>query len=272
MAKRFFGAGVFAVCGLWAPFAAQASTLELLQGLANVPAAEVATPAAAAQAGRVSPAESALDVIWRAITADLGPERRRFMNQHVSVVVVPRDMLIVDKISEVIAQRLPPAQAAEYIQGVKASYADRMNRKVERVPQSPRGFTADYPIGDGQTICFVGEENLVGAGDWDQNGSRMWRLAVHELGHAVRRTLTDADLAFLKSMAIDYYADRPDPKDRYRDGDENELFAMFTEIWFGVNQTDLNREGWDETTAPARYAPMMRFLERIYGPPRHVRG
>jgi hypothetical protein len=195
------------------------------------------------------------------------------MNEHVYVVVVPRDMPILNKISTTLVERLPPDQAGDYIAVLRRSYDERTAPgKVERVPHEPRGFTGDFRIDDGQTLVFVGQENLAASGEWDKNGSRLWRIAVHEIGHAVQRTVLDRQWAVIKKMAIVYYSDRGDSNDRYHEGDEQEFFAEFTEIWFGVHQKDLNQKGWNVGDVPAKYAPMLRVMEEIYGPARNVRG
>jgi hypothetical protein len=125
--------------------------------------------------------------------------------------------------------------------------------------------------GDIEVYCFVGEENLTAAGEWDVNGSRARRVLVHELGHAVYRALSLAEKAELKAIAIEYASHATDAADAYREGDENEMFAVSGEIWFGVHQSALNTKGFDTSTPFVKLAPMMRFIERLYGPARSVR-
>ena len=269
MIKRLLAAGVLA--GLWAPAAAQVSTLDALRAMANAPAGAVATPASTPPpATKDAAADAAISIMWRTMTANLSQNRRRFMNEHVVVIVVPQETTMVDQISATIALYMPPAEAAAEIANLKRSYAARMDHTVERTSQEPRGYTGDYRMGSGRTICFVGAENLDSSVDFDQNGSRRWRLGVHELAHAVLRMLTPEEAAQLKQIAIDYYSDRTDEKGRYHEGDENDFFAEGSEVWFGVHQTDLNQKGWDVGTAPKKFVRMKLFLEYIYGPARDV--
>jgi hypothetical protein len=275
MVKRFLAAGAL-LAGIWAPAGAQVSVLDQLRGMANAPAANVMTPTSSPRsanvAAAVSAAEAALVTVRRTMESGMSPELRRFMDQKVFTAVIPPDMNIVDKVVDVMTKLYPPEEVPARIGDIKSSYAGRAEAgPVERVPQIPRGLTLDFDLGGGRVICFVGEENLEGHDEWDANGSRRWRVAVHELGHAVHRTFSDADWALLKPIAIDFYSSMPDPKDRYHEGDEKELFAEFTEVWFGVHQKDLRVKGWDAAQVVANDPPLAAFLEKVYGPARNVR-
>jgi hypothetical protein len=274
MVKRLLAAGAL-TAGLWAPAAAQVAVLDQLRAQANAPSAYVATPPSAPSANvpaAGSTAEAVLASVRRAMEAGMSPERRDFMERKVFTAVIPPGVNVVDKVADVMTKLYSPEVATERIADIKSSYAQRADSgPVERVPQIPRGLTLDFALGDGRVICFVGEENLEGAGEWDPNGSRRWRVAVHELGHAVHRTFTDADWALLKPIAIDYYSTEADPKNRYREGDEQEMFAEFTEVWFGVHQKDLRQTGWTAAQVVANDPPLAAFLEKVYGPARNVR-
>ena len=237
--------------------------------MTNAPNVELPAPKSKAKAS--TSADSTANSIRQSMLSQMDSNRRRFMIDNAALFIIPRDKLLIEKIAEVLTERLPPAEAAANIATLKSSYAERKVQKGNRTGEEPRGMTSDYRYAGGKIFCFVGEENLDDHGDWDLHGSRLWRVLVHELGHAVYRTLSDAEHEELKILAIRYYADRPDPKDRYHDGDENEFFAVEGEVLFDVHQIAPYKKGWSPQTAPKKLAPMLHFLERVYGPARNIR-
>lgn len=276
MGKRLAAIGVLTSMGLLLPGSSRAqvpSALEALQTASGGAAFAVSMPKPVAAATASAPYDdSAVSSVRRTMTSGMAPERRQVMRDQVSVVTVPRGLLLPEVVAFTLHFRLPPAQAQAEIANFMDGYAERKREAGSRTSAEPRGYTGTFQVdGDIEIYCFVGEENLSAAGEWDENGSRARRVLVHELGHAVYRSLSAVEKAELKSIVIEYKGLNPDPEHPYQDGDENEMFAEAGEIWFGVHQSALYTKGLDTSEPFVKLAAMMRFIERVYGPARSLR-
>lgn len=206
------------------------------------------------------------------MTSGMAPDMQQFMRTQVYVFTVSRDQFLPNVVAATLRERLPRDQAQSEIAAFMDGYVERKKEEGNRTPAEPRGYTGTFRVnGDLEIYCFVGEENLTAAGEWDVNGSRSLRVLVHELGHAVYRSLSQAEKTELKNIAIEYASHATNAADAYREGYENEMFAVSGEIWFGVHQSALNTKGLDTSTPFVKLAPLMRFVERLYGPARSVR-
>ena len=156
------------------------------------------------------------------------------------------------------------------LESLNRSYGERLQKPGSRSAREPRGLSDDIVIGNDVVMyCFAGAENLAFPGEWDANGSRMGRVLVHELGHAVFAiALTAQEGNSLKAVFKDH-AQRVKTIS-YKDGDENEGFAIVSERWFGVNQLGLNKPG---PIGPDKSwnADWVNFFTKIYGPIRDIR-
>ena len=233
-------------------------TLRFQAGVADAPAPAatvVDTP------GQRPPESEVARAVFNRVLSEMKPDRREILRSRVEFHFIPewRPLLAV-----IIEDFRAGAKDAEgKIAALRISYAQRLAEPGNRTPLEPRGYTTR----EGAAVwVFVGIENILATNGWDANGSRAKRVLVHELGHAVQSVaMSDAERAELRRLVIAYKATGPT---RYSEGEEDELFAVASEIWFGVHQVGLNKPGWDTTQPYVELAPVMRFLERIYGPSR----
>lgn len=205
----------------------------------------------------------AISKVLQTMLSRMESARRETMEKIVDIHTVERDQRLMNFIADTLNNRLSSADSTAILDHLRREYANRRSGgDGGRTPDEPRGLTITYRDGrDVKIFSFVGWENLSSDGDWDENGSRSWRILVHELGHAVARgTFTEEERMELKKISTDLNNDNPD-----------EFFAEGTEIWFGVHQRGLYKLGVDAGQIPAKFASMMRFMERIYGSPRNVR-
>ena len=86
------------------------------------------------------------------MTAGMSPERREFMRNQADVFSVPRGMKLPEVVAFTLRSRLPLAQARTEIAYFMNSYTGtfQVNGRIE-------------------IYCFVGEENLTAASEWDEN-------------------------------------------------------------------------------------------------------
>lgn len=250
--------------------------LDSLNAWAGAAPASIAVPTpSASMSGFSQPtspvdprATQVADSVWETMLSGMTPLRAREMRSRVRIHLVPRGVRLIDEVVSVYHRELPPADAAAAETHMRESYHIRLQQKGDRTAAEPRGVTIAIDLPDGPRVfSFVGEENLIAGGDWDEHGSRERRVLVHELGHAtIDATGTKAEWDASATNAKAYWSD-------YQDGDDGEMFAISTEIWFGRHQVGMFQAGKTsaEAAASPKLAAMMRVMSEVYGPSREVR-
>lgn len=213
----------------------------------------------------------AAEPIFDVMLSKMSPERQAVMRERVKIYMVPAQRKLMDEASSVLERELPDNVAKAAIASMNDGYQSRMRETGSRTGEVPRGFTIEHRIAHGAILCFVGDENISTANEWDGNGSRRGRLMVHEITHSVYyAALSDAEHDELRRLWIEYSKKNPHATYVYAEGDEDEGFAELGEVWFGVHQHAPNVKGLDAGTHIPPLAPLKGFLEKIFGPSRNA--
>lgn len=211
-------------------------------------------------------ARDAVSSIMDRILSGMSSERRARLRR-VQVALAGRNEHLVDAAVEAIRSELGRDAARRAERGLRDDYAmwSRIaaSEGAPRVSSPMRGVSQ---VIDGHVFCLVGEENVT-AVDWDENGSRAGRIAVHEFAHAVENVgMTAEEHAELDRIWLENLRRRGLPEKE--SGRETEFFAESTEAWFGVHQHSPYEAGHGPDFFYSRFPVMAAFLERIYGPAR----
>lgn len=214
-----------------------------------------------------SAATPILDVMFSKMSA----ERQEVMREMVDIFMVPAQRNIVDEASSVLERELQGKDAKAAISRLKADYQIRIREAGTRTSGEPRGYTAGYRLQRDRIFCFIGDENISTTMEWDEFGSRRGRVMVHEIAHAVyKAVLSEAEHNELTRLWIEYSKKNPNRTYVYAEGDEEEGFAELVEVWFGVHQSAPKMKGLDTSMSFAHLAPLMGFVEKIFGPSRNA--
>lgn len=193
------------------------------------------------------------------------PFERRARLRRVHVFLAGRGEHLVDAAIAAVRSELGDDAARRVERGFRDDYAmwSRLaaSSSEPRVSSPIRGVSQ---LIDGHVFCIVGEENMTAA-EWDENGSRAGRIAVHEFAHAVEDVgMTAEEQAELDRIWLENLRRRGLPEKE--SGFKTEFFAESTEAWFRVHQHSPYEKGHGPDFFYNRFPGMAGFLERIYGP------